>query len=46
MNLSICMLIFAAVCLAATSATTQLRQRNEKQVLEELRKYQKLINSY
>ncbi|TDG43394.1 hypothetical protein AWZ03_010164 [Drosophila navojoa] len=36
MNLSICMLIFAAVCLAATSATTQLRQRNEKQVLEEL----------
>lgn len=46
MNLSICMLIFTVVCLAATSAAPQLRQRNEKQVLEELRKYRKLIDSY
>lgn len=36
MNLSICMLILVAVCLAATSAAPQLRQRNEKQVQDEL----------
>ncbi|KAL7731903.1 hypothetical protein ACLKA6_017476 [Drosophila palustris] len=36
MNLSICMLIFASVCLAATSAAPQQKQRNEKQVQEGL----------
>ncbi|XP_034480797.1 PE-PGRS family protein PE_PGRS30 [Drosophila innubila] len=36
MNLSICMLILAIVCLAATSAAPQQRQRNEKQVQEGL----------
>lgn len=48
MNLSICMLIFSiVVCLsAATSAAPQLRQRNEKQVQEELRKYRDLIDFY
>lgn len=41
MNLSICMLILATVSYlsAATLAAPQGRQRNEKQVQEELRKY-------
>lgn len=48
MNLSICMLILTiVVCLsAATSAAPQLRQRNEKQVQEELRKFVNLIDFY
>ncbi|EDV97279.1 keratin, type I cytoskeletal 9 [Drosophila grimshawi] len=35
MSRSICMLIFVVVCLAATSAAPQLRQREEKHVKEE-----------